>query len=136
MVPASDEGGVRRGAATWPDGVLPRVAGEGVHSDRPWRPVPRVAVGCADPVGVVGVVDVDPGAAELVASPAEAPGRRVRCPPGATVLQCGLSPLWGGAAPAWSRDPDHRRLTLRTYPCGGLLRAVAASSCRRGSVGG
>lgn len=93
MVLASDEGGVHRDAAAWPGGVLPRVAGEGVHSDRPWRPAPRVAAGCVDPVGVVGVADVDPGAAEVAANLVEVPGRRVRCPPGATTLQCGLSPL-------------------------------------------
>ena len=93
MVPASDEGGVHRGVAALPGGVLPRVASEGVHSGRPWRPAPHVVAGCADPVGVVGVAGVDPGAAAVAANPAEAPGRRVRCPPGATALQCGLSPL-------------------------------------------
>jgi hypothetical protein len=86
-------------------------------------------------VGVVGVADVDPGVAAVAVIPVEAPGRRVRSPPGATALQCGLSPLLGGASPAWNLDPDHRRLNLRTYPCGGRLRAVAASSCRRTSVG-
>lgn len=93
MVPASDEGGVHRGAAAWPGGVPPRVAGEGDHSDQPWRSTPRVAVGCVDLAGVVGVAGVDPGVAAAAAIPVEAPGRRVRCPPGAAALRYGLSLL-------------------------------------------
>ena len=113
------------------------MADEGDHSDRPLLPNLRVAAGCVGSVGAAGAVGAAPDAVGVAENPAEAPGRTDRIPPGVKAPQCGLSPLWADEAPAWTRDPDHRRLTLQTCPCGGRLRAVAASSCRRTSaVGG
>lgn len=135
MVPVSDEGGDRRGAAAWPGGALPRVVSAGDCTDRPWRPTPHVAADCVDFVDAVGVAGVDQGVVVVSGNLAEALGHRVRIPPGVTALQYGLSPLWVGAVPASNQDQDHRRLNLRICPCGGRRRVVAASSCRRTKMG-